>query len=92
MTLQRDLEGWIMSQICRVIAILVAGRDHHHPEPNDLRKAVLHLGRIAWIHNARRQHVSQSCPALHFPKKRQPCIRTHVSPVKTHQDRFAIHR
>ena len=41
--LQSNLEGRIMPKIGRVIAVLIPGRNHQHPKPDELLQTVPHL-------------------------------------------------
>ena len=88
--LRRQLEAGIMAQIGRVIAILMARRDHHNPETDNVGQIVPDLGGIARIAQAIGEPPRQSRLALDLAQTGQPGVGAHVGTVKSEQDRLAI--
>ena len=65
--LERELEAGIIAQIGRVVAVLIPGRDHHDPEPDDVCQTVPHLAWLTQIGEAGGDKTSQVVPAFDFP-------------------------
>lgn len=89
--LEGELEGRIIVQITRIVAIFIPRRDHHDPEPDDVFLAVLHLARLTRIGEARRHKTRQVVPAFHLPQERQTGIGTHLSAIEIEQHGLAIY-
>lgn len=62
--LHRELEHRVTAQRIGVIAILVTGRDHQHPEPDDLVETMDHALRRARIIDAPGKAPSNAKPLL----------------------------
>ena len=90
--LERHLEHRVGAQRVGVDPVLVAGRDHHHPEPEDVGDAVQGAARIARIVDAGRQPARHIEPPLHLTQGQQPRIRGQRAAVETGGHRLAVHR
>lgn len=88
---QSQLEARVMAQSGGVIAILISGGNHHHPETDDLLQAMPYLDRVAQVREAGCQQTGQPLPTLNLSQERQPGIGAHICTIKIKQDWFAIH-
>lgn len=79
-----------MPQIGGVVTILIPGRNHHDPEPDDVFQTVQDFRGIARIVKARRQKTCKIRAALNFPQKRQTRVRTHIRPIEIYQNGLAV--
>ena len=90
--LQRHLEHRVGAQRVGVDAVLVARRDHQHPEAQDVGDAVLRARRIARIVDAGREPAGDIEPPLHLPQRQKPGVRRQRSAVETGGHGLAAHR
>jgi len=72
---QRQLEHRVAAQRVGIIAVFVAGRDHQHAKPNDLRQPVHHLLRRPLVLQTGGQAVGQSQPAFDLAQRQQSTFR-----------------
>jgi hypothetical protein len=71
----RQFECRIGPQGRGVIAILIAGSDHQHPEPDHLGKTMNHLALCSRILKATRQPIGNTKALFELPQHQNACIR-----------------
>jgi hypothetical protein len=89
---ERDLEDRIMTQGIAVVAVLVAGDDRQHPEPDDLGQGVIDLGRVARVVQAAGQTVRQTQAIFDLAEQQQTSVRGQHAPIETDIQRLAVNR
>ena len=87
-----ELEDRVMPQAVGVVAVLVAGRDHQHPEAQDVRDAVPDPLRSARILDAGREPVGNAEPALDLAQRQQAAVGGELPAVEAGDDGLAADR
>ena len=72
--LHGELEHRVGAQPVRVVAVLVAGRDHQQAKADDLVEPVHDALRIARVHDAGRQASGDIEALLHLTQHQQPTV------------------
>ena len=88
---ERQLEG-IAAQAGRVVAVLVAGRDHQHPEADDVGDRVHGAAGIARIVDTGGETVGDFEPLLDRAQNQQTSVGRQPAAVETGDDLFAGNR
>ena len=73
------------------VAVLVARREHQHPEAQDFLHALQGAGWIAGIVDAGRQPVGHTQPSFHLAQCQQSGIRRQRAAVAMGRQRLAVH-
>ena len=89
---ERHLEQRIEAQARRVVAVLVAGRDHQQPEADDVRQRVHGAVGITRIVDAGGQTVGDREPALDLAQNQQTAVGGQAATVEPGDDFFAGNR
>ena len=89
--IERQLEHRIGAQCVGVVAVLVAGGDHQHAKPDDLRQAMHDLLRRSRVLQTAGQAVGQTQPAFNLAQRQQAPFRGQPATVKTGDHGLALH-
>ncbi len=89
---QRHLEHRVAPQHVGVVAVLVTGGDHQHPETDNLGQAVLNPLRRPRVPQTPRQPIGHAEPALDLAQRQQPAFRGQPTAVKASDDGLAPNR
>ena len=81
-----------MAQAIGVVAVLVAGRNHQHAEPQDLGHAVPDPLGQARIVDAGGQTFGQAEPALNLAQGQQPAVRGEQAAIEAGNNGLASGR
>ena len=81
-----------MAQHVAVIAVLVAGNDRQHPEPDDLGQCVIDLGLSARVSQAASQTVRQTQALFDFAEQQQAPVRREHPAIETDIQRLRADR
>jgi hypothetical protein len=87
--LERQLEDRVMPKAVGVVAVLVARRDHQHPEAQDIHDAMPDPLRGARIVDAGREPVGDAEPALNLAQREQAAIGGELPAIKAGDDGLA---
>ena len=89
---ERQLEQRIDAQAGRVVAVLVAGGDHQHPEADDVGERMHGAAGITRIVDAGGQTVGDFEPALDLAQNQQTAVGGQPAAVEPGDDLFAGNR
>ena len=83
---ERQLEQRIDAQAGRVVAVLVAGRDHQHSEADDVGDRMHGAGGIARIVDASGETIGDFEPALDLAQNQQAAVGRQPTAVEPGDD------
>ena len=89
---ERQLEQRIAAQAGRVVAVLVAGGDHQHPEADDVGDRMHGAAGITRIVDAGGETVGDFEPALDLAQNQQTAVGRQPAAVEPGDDLFAGNR
>jgi hypothetical protein len=89
---ERELEDRVVPQAVRVVAVLVASRDHQHAKAQDISKAVPDPLRGARVVNAGREPLSNAEPALDLAQGEQAAVGRESPAVEAGNQGLVGHR
>ena len=89
---ERQLEQRIDAQTGRVVAVLVAGRDHQHPEANDVGDRVHGAAGITRIVNTSSETIGDFEPALDLAQNQQTAVGRQPAAIEPGDELFAGNR
>ena len=87
-----DLQCGIGLEPVDVVAILVAGGDHHHAGLHHVGVGVGHQQRIACIRHRCGDHLGDAEPPLDLPQCQKPAVRREIARVQRDCERLARNR
>jgi hypothetical protein len=89
---ERQLEHRVAAQRVGIVAVLITGGDHQHPEADDLGQAVPNPLRRARVLETPRQPIGHAEPALDLAKGQQSTLRGQPATVKAGDNGLALNR
>ncbi len=89
---ERQLEQRIGAQAGRIVAVLVAGRDHQHSEADDVGDRMHGAGGIARIVDASGETVGDFEPLLDLAQNQQTAVGRQPAAVEPGDNLFALDR
>ena len=89
---ERELEDRVMPEAVGVVAVLVAGGDHQHPEADDLGKRVHGAAGITRIVDASGKTVGDFEPLLDLAQNQQTAVGRQPAAVEAGNDLLALDR
>ncbi len=87
-----ELEGGVVAQRCRVVAVLVAGRDHQQAEADDVGQAVSDLLRRPRVVEAGGQPVGDAEAALDLAQRQHAAIGGQATAIEAGDQGLAADR
>ena len=81
-----------MAQGIAIVAVLVAGDDRQHPEPDDLGQRVIDPGRGARVDQAAGQTIRQTQALFDLAEQKQASVRGQHTAIETDIQRLAVDR
>ena len=90
--LERQLEQRIAAQAGRIVAVLVAGGDHQHPEADDVGERMHGAAGSTRIVDAGGEAVGDFEPALDLAQDQQTAIGRQAAAIEPADDLFAGNR